>query len=303
MVRFYTRPVRYILPVGGALFAGAVGIAAYTTYRLKVMGRRTWHADFNFSPWEVQVPFEPVSFETEDGLTLRGWWFPQPTSQRVIIGCTGHRGAKHELLGIGSGLWRAGSNVLLFDFRSRGDSDVAPASLAHHELHDARAAVRFVQERLPGARIGMIGYSMGAAVALLTAAIEPAIQVVVADSPFATIRDLLAHAYQRRRLPSRLILELSDALNRWRYGYPFEAVRPIDAVEMIAPRPVLIIHGAADTLIPVEHAYRLYAAASEPKELWIVEDAAHCGAYFMDRPTYVTRVGQFYDRYLAYDNG
>ncbi len=295
MVRpLYTKPLRYLLPLSGAFLAGAFGVAAYTTYRLNVMRRPSLYDGMTFSPWEVQVPFEPVSFQTEDRLVLRGWWFPQPASKRLVIGCTGHRGAKHELLGIGSGLWRAGNNVLLFDFRGRGESDRAPASLAHNEIHDARAAVRFAKQRMPDARVGVIGYSMGAAVAILTAAIEPDVEAVVADASFATIRDLIGYVYQRRRLPLRPILELSDAINRWRFGYPFEAVRPVDVVGKIAPRPLLIIHTTGDEIIPVEHAHRLHAAAGEPKELWIVADAPHCGAYFVDRPAYVERVAQFF---------
>lgn len=294
--RPYTKPLRYVLPFGGALVAGALGLAAYTSYRLNAPRRRGLYDEFTFSPWEVQIPHEPVSFKTEDGLTLRGWWLPQPDSNRVIVGFTGHRGAKHELLGIGSGLWRAGNNVLLFDFRGRGDSDVAPLSLVHKELPDARAAIAYVRERMPNAEIGVIGYSMGATLAILVAAADPEVKAVVADAPFASIRDVLTHVYQRRRLPPRFLLELSDVINRWRYGYQFEAVRPLDVVDAIAPRPLLIIHGAADALIPPEQGERLYAAAGEPKELWIVENAIHCGAYFLDRQAYVERVARFFDQ-------
>jgi fermentation-respiration switch protein FrsA (DUF1100 family) len=250
----------------------------------------------------VQVPHEAVSFQTDDGLTLRGWWLPQPQSDRVIVGFTGHRGAKHELLGIGSGLWRAGNNVLLFDFRGRGDSDIAPLSLAHKELPDARAAIRYARERMPNGKIGVIGYSMGAAVALLVTAADPNIAAVVADSPFASIRDVLENAYKLRRLPPRFLLELSDVINRWRYGYQFEAVRPVDVVGQIAPRPLLVIHGTADSLIPAEQGQQVYDAAGEPKELWLVPDAIHCGAYFVDRPAYVERVAAFFDRALSADH-
>lgn len=295
----YRKSIRYVLPFGGALVAGALGLAAYTSYRLNAPRRRGVYDDFTISPWEVQVPHELVSFQTDDGSTLRGWWLPQPDSARVVIGFTGHRGAKHELLGIGSGLWRTGNNVLLFDFRGRGDSDVAPLSLAHKELPDARAAIQYARERMPDAEIGLIGYSMGAAVALLVAAADPEIEAVVADSPFASIKDVLANAYKLRRLPPRFLLDLSDVINRWRYGYQFEAVRPVDVVGEIAPRPLLIIHGAADALIPVEQGQRLYDAAGEPKELWIVPDAIHCGAYFVDRPGYVERVTAFFDRALG----
>jgi len=288
-----------MLPFSGALVAGALGLAAYTSYRLNAPRRRGVYDNFTISPWEVQVPHEAISFQTDDGLTLRGWWLPQPHSDRVIIGFTGHRGAKHELLGIGSGLWRAGNNVLLFDFRGRGDSDIAPLSLAHKELPDARAAIRYVRERMPNGKIGVIGYSMGAAVALLVAAADPLIDAVVADSPFASIRDVLENAYKLRRLPPRFLLELSDVINRWRYGYQFEAVRPVDVVGNIAPRPLLVIHGTADSLIPAEQGQQVYDAAGEPKELWLVPDAIHCGAYFVDRPAYVERVTKFFDRALS----
>jgi fermentation-respiration switch protein FrsA (DUF1100 family) len=172
-------------------------------------------------------------------------------------------------------------------------------SLAHKELPDARAAIRFARERMPDAKLGVIGYSMGAAVALLVAAADPTIDAVVADSPFASIRDVLENAYKLRRLPPRFLLELSDVINRWRYGYQFAAVRPVDVVGEIAPRPLLIIHGTADALIPAEQGQQLYDAAGEPKALWLVPDAIHCGAYFLDRPVYVERVAAFFNEALG----
>lgn len=292
------KPLRYALPIGGALLAGAMSVAAYTAYTINGPRRRVAPA-YAFSPFEVNVDHESVSFRTEDDVTIRGWWFARSESRHVIIGLTGHRGDKSDLLGIGSGLWRAGYNVLLFDYRGCGESDHGPQSLAHHEMRDARAAVRYVRDRMPDAQVGVIGYSMGAAIAIRLAAEEPWIRAVVADSPFATMRDVIAHAYQRRRVPTRPLLDLADALTRWRYGYPFEAVRPLDVVAQIAPRPLLLIHGTADPVIPVEHARRLYAAAGEPKTLWEFEGAAHCGGYFVDRAAYVARVAAFFREGLS----
>lgn len=288
-----TKPLRYALPLGGALVAGALGVAAYTAHHINGSRRRQFDG-FTFSPWEVQIEHERISFTTEDDITIRGWWFARPESEQVVIGLTGHRGTKPDLLGIGSGLWRAGNNVLLFDYRGCGESDHAPQSLAHNELRDARAAVRYIQNRMPNAQLGVVGFSMGAAIAILLAATEPAIKAVVADSPFATMRDVIDYAYRRRRLPSRALLDLTDAVTRWRYGYPFQAVRPIDVVDQIAPRPLLLIHGTADTVIPHEHSEWLYEAAGEPKELWLFEGAVHCGGYFVDRPAYVRRVAGFF---------
>lgn len=292
------RPLHYVVPLGVGALAGALGVAAYTTRELNGPVRRTWRDDFTFSPFEVQVDFEPVSFRTDDGVTLRGWWFTRPASDRVIVGCTGHRGTKQDLLGIGSGLWRAGSNVLLFDYRGCGESDTAPLSVGHNEQADLRAAVGFARERLPGGRIGIVGYSMGGALAILTAATDPSVRAVVTDCAYASLREVVAHAYRRRRVPAQL-LALTDLLNQWRHGYSLAALRPVDVVGAIAPRPILIIHGGADMVTPVEQGRQLYAAAGEPKELWIVSDVPHCGAYFADRRGYVERVAAFFDRALT----
>jgi fermentation-respiration switch protein FrsA (DUF1100 family) len=276
------------------MVTGAIGVAALVARRINGTRRPGGMDDYVFSPWELEVPHEAVEFRADDGITLRGWWFPRPDTDRVIIGCPGHRRGKHDLLGIGSGLWRAGNNVLLFDFRGCWDSDPAPQSLAYKEIPDLRAAVRYAHGRVADARVGIVGYSMGAAVAILVAARDPSVSVVVADSSFATMREVIAQALRRRRFPAHPLLSLTDLYNRWHYGYPFAAVRPIDAVPRISPRPILLIHGGRDNVTPVQHAYQLYAAAGEPKELWVVEDAAHCGAYFVNRSQYVKKVSEFF---------
>lgn len=285
----------------GGLLAGLggllLGAAAYATARLNLRARTTVYDHYTFSPFETQVEgYQDVTLQTADGVRLSGWWLPRPETQRVVIGLAGHRSRKSDLLGIGSGLWRAGNNVLLFDWRSRGESEIAQHSLAYYELRDAQAAIDFVRGRMPDAQIGLIGYSMGAAVALLLAARTPHVRAVVADSPFTGIAEVIANGARRLRLPSGLVVPLASTLNGWRFGYRFGDVRPIDAVAAISPRPLLLIHGENDTLIPLAHAYQLYAAAGEPKQLWVVDGVEHCGAYFADRRAYVERVAQFFEQ-------
>jgi alpha-beta hydrolase superfamily lysophospholipase len=292
-------PLRYAAAFAGGALVGAVGIAAYTGRELNSPRAHTWRDNYTFTPFEVQVSYEEVSFVTEDGLTLRGWWFPHPESDRVVVAATGHKGTKPDLLGIGSGLWRAGYNVLLFDYRGCGESDPAPLSVGFYEQRDLRAASTWSRGRVPGARLGLIGFSMGAALSILAAATDPTIRVVVADSAYATLQGVVANAYGRYRVPSWPFLALSDRYNGWRYGYRYGALRPVAVVEKLAPRPLLIIHGTRDAVTPVAHAHHLYDAAGEPKELWIAEGAHHCGAYFLDRERYVTRVADFFARGLA----
>lgn len=298
------RSARRLAGIAGAAAVGAAGVlvgaAAYATARLNQRDPDTFLSAYTFSPFETRVAgYEEVTFRTADGLLLSGWWLPQPGAQRVVLGLAGHRSPKSDLLGIGSGLWRAGNNVLLFDWRSRGQSEVAQHSLAYYELRDAEAALAYALGRVPNARVGLMGYSMGASVGLLLAAREPRVAAVVADSPFTGIAEVVAHNAARRRLPAQVVVPLADALTAWRYGYRFGAVRPIEAVGGLSPRPLLLIHGDADGLIPVEHAHTLFAAAREPKELWIVPGVDHCGAYFANRAAYIERAAGFFEQHLA----
>lgn len=278
---------------------GMIGAAWYVTRRVNPVPQRTYLDAYTFTPWEFAIPYEVVALQTNDGLRLGGWWLPQPDAQSVVVGCHGHIGAKDELLGIGTSLWRAGHNVLLFDFRGRGDSDAWPNTLISREVEDLLTAVAFVLERVPNAKVGVIGYSMGAAVTLLAAAREPAISAVVADSPFASATDVVASGVrQALRIPAAPLVTLADILGQQWHGYRLSQVRPIDAAHQLAPRPLLLIHCVGDTLIPIEHAQRIFAAAHEPKELWTVDDGDHCGAYFADRVGYVARVAAFFNQYL-----
>lgn len=290
-----------IAGITGLAAAGVlVGAAMYASERLNRRPAPVWLADHTFSPFETQVEgYETVRLTTEDGIRLQGWWLPRPDSQQVVVALGGHHSAKSDMLGIGSALWRAGNNVLIFDWRSRGQSDVAQHSLAYYELRDAEAAVRYALGRVPNAHLGVIGYSMGASVAVLLAARMAEIRAVVADSPFTGIREIVEHGAIRYRLPTRLLIPVADAINGVRYGYRFGSVRPIDAVAMLSPRPLFLIHGGADQLIPVSHAQQIFAAAREPKQLWIYEGVDHCGAYFADRVGYCQRVAAFFEQYLG----
>lgn len=295
---------RNLARAAGALTLGAagllVGAAAYATARLNYPTPESFMSAYTFSPYETQIEgYETIELLTEDGLRLSGWWLPRPGSNRVIVGLAGHRSPKADLLGIGSGLWRAGNNVLLFDWRSRGESEKAQHSLAYYELRDAEAALRYALGRVPNARLGLVGYSMGASIAIMLGARTPQVRAVVADSPFTGIAEVIAHGATRLHFPARLVVPLADVLTGWRYGYRFGAVRPIEAVPALSPRPLLLIHGTADSVIPLSHAEALYATAGEPKQLWIVPDVEHCGAYFADRRAYVDRVAAFFEQYLG----
>lgn len=289
---------RRLLTIAGWMTAGAAlataAVAGFTAWSVSAV-RRPW-PPYTFSPFEIGAPGEDVTFSAADGVRLAGWWFARPESSSVVICCHGHRGNKADMLGIGPGLWRAGHNVLLFDFRGSGDSEGSHLTMALHEQRDLQAAIDLVQRLRPGARVSVVGFSMGAATAILTASVDDRIERLVLDSPFATMQDVIATGYRRYRIPGTF-LPVADAVNRVRYGYRFAQVRPIDVIGRIAPRPMLLLHGTDDRVIPYEHAHRLVEAAGPgAAELVTFDGVDHCGGYFTDRPGYIALVDEFLRR-------
>jgi uncharacterized protein len=99
--------------------------------------------------------------------TLSGWWLTRPETDRVVIACHGYRRGKSELIGIATIFWRAGFNVMLFDFHGHGTAAGGGVTLGYREVEDLCAAVDYATLRIPSARTGVIGYSMGASVAIM----------------------------------------------------------------------------------------------------------------------------------------
>lgn len=279
----------------GAPIAGAcsAALAAWiTARRITAPGPR----ERKFvTPWELGIPYEEVAFETEDGLLLRGWWLPAPNAERTVIALHGHRGARHHCVGIGAALWRRGTNVLLFDHRGRGSSEGDLVSLGHFETLDVLAAIGYALPRAPGLPLGLIGYSMGAAVAIMAAARDRHVGAVVADSPFASEREMVRSLLRKQAGPlNGAIAALSEHLLPYDPG----AVEPLREVARVAPRATLFIHGLLDRTCDPKDSVRLYESARDPKELWLLEGEGHCDAYFADRVGYCQRVGAFFKEHL-----
>jgi uncharacterized protein len=247
------------------------------------------------TPWELGVPHEEVSFRTEDGLLLGGWWLPSPEAKRTVIALHGHRGARHHCVGIAAALWWTGANVLLFDHRGRGSSEGESISLGHFETVDVSAAIGYALSRAPNVPLGLIGYSMGGAVSLISAARDKRVGAVVVDSPFASERELVRALLRKQIGPLHgPVATLSERLLPYDPG----EVEPIKEVANIAPRATLFIHGLLDETCDPEDSVRLYKVAGEPKELWLLKEAGHCDAYFLDRETYCERVAAFFEEHL-----
>lgn len=206
------------------------------------------------------------------GITLKGW-------QGEALG--ERRGSVVYLHGVadnrcsGSGVLerfrKAGFDVLAYDSRAHGESGGDAATYGFHEKEDLRSVIASLK---PGP-VFVIGSSLGAAVALQTAALEPRISGVVAAESFADFRTVV-----NERAPAiftRSAVARSIALAEKESGFQIDAVSPAAAARSIQV-PVLLIHGDADSATPPWHSQRIFEALQSPKRLILVPGAEHNGS-------------------------
>lgn len=267
------------------------------------------------SPDAHELPFTEVLFPSLDGLTLHGWFIPAAAvtgffredqdwatgSKGTIVFGHGRFGSKDRDLRYVPWLREAGYNCFLFDFRGHGRSQGNYTSFGYHERKDLLGAIDLLKSMgIPG--VGVLGFSLGAVVAISTAAQNPAIVAVVADGAFVRLREALAQGAEERGVPRWLVRAVGPSV-LWlagkRVGGDLEESDPQRWVNKIAPRALFLIHGELDHYVSVKDVRRLYDWAGEPKELWIAPRAGHRRVDQVYPDEYRDRVLGFFDRYLA----
>ena len=283
-----------------------VPLVAYVTLsvllyrRLFVPQRVEWPDDFMFTPWEFQADYEEVDLVAADGVAFGAWFFRHTGSSQVIVISPGHKGRRQDVLGIAVALWRKGFNVLCYSYRGMPASDRSLITMGVREVQELAAAIAFARRRVRDARIGLLGYSMGAVVSLLGAAGDPSVEALVLDSPYSDLGQVLRENVRSRALlPGAPFVVGVSMWLRLRHGVRMADASPISVLTGLEPRPLFFIHGGADEVTSVQHSRRLYDAYRGPREIWIVQGAPHTGGYFADRPLYVERVAGFFARNLG----
>jgi fermentation-respiration switch protein FrsA (DUF1100 family) len=252
------------------------------------------------SPANYELTAEAAEFRAGDGVTLRGWYIPAGDSLKTVIVCSGANGSLDADMHVAPWLHEAGFNVLLFNWRAHGDSEGEVVTLGFNERYDLIAAVRFA--KLKGAeRVGVLGFSMGGTVAVAAAAVYEDVNAVVADSPFVYVLSAVAGGLIERGVPEGLSFLLArvfviTACLRTRLNlFDIDLVRWI---QRVAPRPLLLIFGEQDVIVPKSEVDVLFARAGEPKEVWRVPEAAHRNIHVRQPEEYRRRILDFFNRHL-----
>ena len=171
-------------------------------------------------------------------------------------------------------------------------------SAGYYEQRDLLGAIDYVKGR-GFEHIGVLGFSMGAVTTLIAAASSSDIDAVVADSSFADLKDVMEPEFSKRTKFPKFFLPALLFIVKIMYSVDFSAVKPIELVSEIAPRPAFFIHGQLDETFPLEHAYRLHQAGQNPQnQLWIVPQAGHVRAYATCPEEYMNKITAFFDGIL-----
>ena len=257
-------------------------------------------------PAEILVPLGPatenVSFAASDGVRLAGTYVDVPSARGVVILVHGFKTYRQEMVDQARLLRDVGYAVLLYDSRGCGTSD-GMFGVGATEDRDIVGAVSYIRSRggAGSAHIAVFGISLGAGDALLAAAKDDRIQAVIADSSWADERVQLSRMDTVPVGPLTLpVLPYEAALVDALIGGRLEDARPIDVIDRIAPRFLLLIHSMDDdnATTPPADAERLFAQARQPKDFWRVPTGGHVGALRVHPDEYKARVVAFLETAL-----
>ena len=226
---------------------------------------------------DLQAALQPVEFHSKDGTRLAGWLAVGSRDEAVIL-LHGYRCTRQEMLPHADMLHGAGFTVVLFDLRNRGESEGEFVSFGFFEQDDALAAVDYLKSRddLNELRIGMLGISQGGVAAVFAAAASEEVLAVVAEAPFRSVDSAVAQSFTYFiGLPAFPFAPITVWLAELRTGIDSGQIVPEKTVSDLSPTPVLIIHGLDDETISPGDSEVVFAAAGEPKELWLIPGAGH----------------------------
>jgi alpha-beta hydrolase superfamily lysophospholipase len=254
-------------------------------------------AEMRTSADTLDAEFQDVSITVRDGAVLRAWSVhPRRANGDAVIVLHGVGDNRVGTMGYAQIFLAHGYTVLMPDARAHGISGGALATYGLLEREDIHGWFDFVSAQDHPRCIFGFGESMGAAQLLQSLETHVNFCGVAVESPFADFREI---AFDRMGQPFHLgpwvgrtvlrpLVEIGLLRARWKDGLDLRNASPEDAVAATTV-PVLLIHGQADSNIPVRHS-RMIHARNPATELWEVPGAEHCGAIAVAPKEFEARV-------------
>ncbi|AFY74480.1 X-Pro dipeptidyl-peptidase (S15 family) [Synechococcus sp. PCC 7502] len=292
------------LGISSTLATVYLGISAFAAHTLSIPKRA-------FNPAAVSAFSRPpidVEFTTSDGVKISGWFERSPISNnannsKALILVHGMNSSRTKEFGgkfpeFAAAMVKRGFNVLLIDLRGHGKSADARFTFGLAEKNDVLGAVNWLKNQgFKSKQIGILGVSMGGASAIAAVVDESEIGALVVDCTFAEVYPLIQREWQSASGLPDLFLPSTMIFAHLFTGYDLTSSKPVEQIKRISARPVLIIHSAIETYIPVSNAYAL-KAADPNAEFWQTTAKLHARNYNADPQAYVNQVTNFFNRSL-----
>ncbi|MBD1998090.1 alpha/beta fold hydrolase [Leptolyngbya sp. FACHB-541] len=246
---------------------------------------QTTPTEFNLPYEEVWIPVAEGGDQTEK---IHGWWIPAQ-SERVLLYLHGNGSNIGANVVQASRFHQLGFSVLLIDYRGYGKSEGDfPTEASVYT--DAQAAWdHLIQQGISSDQIFIYGHSLGGAIAINLATQNPTAAGLIVQSSFTSMREMATYAKNLEIFPLALLLtQRFDSLQKLQANGA-SGEKPLQM-------PVLFIHGSADTQVPSVMSEALYAAAPEPKQIWLVPEAGHNNVADVAGAEYLRVVRQFVER-------
>ena len=241
-------------------------------------------------PSDLGLKHEEVNFKSKDGIRLSGWLIPNNKTKATIIVMHGYPADKANLLGIAKFLAKD-FNVFLFDFRSFGKSEGHYTTVGYLEKNDLLGAIEYLEQDEKMTKIGLYGFSLGGAVALMTS--HKNVKAIVTDSAYAKLSNMAKHMYSPFFILKYPLAYLEKLYGLIFLGINIGNVNPVEDIKSIKV-PILLIHAEKDSQIPVSEAYLLHEA-NKKAELWIVEGTDHGMTHSVNPKKYEEKIIEFFN--------
>lgn len=254
----------------------------------------------------IDLPVEPVEIPVytdahEASSNVHGWLLRGVRGHGMVMLVHSLRSNRVEMLSRARFLNQQGYGVLLIDLRAHGETPGERITFGVQEAEDVEAAIVWLRNTFSGERIGAISVSLGAA-AIVLAKNPPRLDAVVLESLHPTIDEAVDN---RLRLHLGNFGPVFSPLLLWQLSFRLDVnpdeLNPIDRIGNLSS-PLLLISGTDDRHTTVAETERLFAAARQPKELWIVPGGGHFNMHTYAGREYENRILDFLDRYLPRRN-
>lgn len=255
------------------------------------------------APSKVTIPsdlgFEitEVTFESEDGIQLAGWYTPSQNGTTIIL-LHGYGGNRTGMIWHAQQLTNADYGVLMYDERASGESTGEYRSYGWEDHRDVKATAEFIHSQNPNEHIGAVGCSTGASIVVYSAALYPEIEAAWGDGN-SSVR---AQDLPTPTNPLMAIIIGNNYLIDWLYTVKLGIEEPVpltDILPNIAPRPIMFVGGGREQpLLGSEgelYTLRYAELAGVNAQAWVIDEATHCDGPFLRPDEYSQKMVKFFD--------